>query len=67
MPMKLITKKWGVTLVKGGKKVSINVSTTARKFMREKGIEDVTFRLLAFNIAGCMGMVREIDHRYDAP
>ena len=46
----------------------VNISKSAKKFLQEKGIEDVTFNLIEANVAGCcVGIVKEIQPVYKAP
>jgi hypothetical protein len=47
--------------------MKIQISKSAKRFMEDRGIEDVTFRLIAMCVSGCFGMVKEIEPRYDAP
>jgi len=47
---------------------SLNISIAARKFLQEKRIGDVTFNLLQSDVVGCcVGIVKEIVPRYEAP
>ncbi|MDH3883278.1 MAG: hypothetical protein OET63_03620 [Desulfobacterales bacterium] len=47
---------------------SLNISIAARKFLQEKRIGDVTFNLLESDVVGCcVGIVKEIVPRYEAP
>jgi len=44
------------------------ITDSARRFMEEKNIEDVTFRLIEDEVAGCcVGVLREIEPVYRAP
>lgn len=46
----------------------LKISESARKFMQEHQIEDVTFNLLEQDVTGCcLGMVKEIQPVYRAP
>ena len=46
---------------------NISISSSARKFMEERGIEDVTFNLKVMEPAGCsLGIVKEIEPFYEA-
>lgn len=46
----------------------IKLSKSACKFIKSKGIEDVTFKLLEFEVSGCcVGIVKEIEQVYTAP
>ena len=48
-------------------KKSISVSPSARKFMEERGIQDVTFNLKVVLPAGCcVGIIKEIEPVYEA-
>lgn len=48
--------------------MSIKITPRAKKFIEEKGIEDVTFRLNVHKPAGCcIGIVKEIQPVYEAP
>ena len=47
---------------------SLKISIAARKFLQEKRIGDVTFNLLQSDVVGCcVGIVKEIVPRYEAP
>ena len=48
--------------------MSIKITARAKKFMEEKRIEDVTFRLIVHKPAGCcVGIAKEIQPVYEAP
>jgi len=48
--------------------MKIKISKTARKFLQEKGIGEVTFNLFESDVAGCcLGIVKEIVPKYEAP
>jgi hypothetical protein len=48
--------------------LNIKISKSAKKFIRQKGIEDVTFDLFEAGVAGCcVGVVKEITPEYKAP
>ena len=48
--------------------LKIKISKSARLFLRDKGIEDITFNLIEANVAGCcIGVVKEIVPVYEAP
>jgi hypothetical protein len=48
-------------------KKRISVSPSARKFMEERGIQDVTFNLKVVLPAGCcVGIIKEIEPVYEA-
>ena len=48
--------------------LNIKISKSARKFIQERDIEDVTFQLIEQNVAGCfIGMAKEIRPVYKAP
>lgn len=48
--------------------MKIKISKTARKFLQEKGIGDVTFNLFESDVVGCcVGIVKEIVSKYEAP
>lgn len=48
--------------------LNIKISKSAKKFIRQKGIEDVTFNLFEAEVAGCcVGVVKEITPEYKAP
>jgi len=48
--------------------LNIKISKSARKFLLNKGIEDVTFDLFEAEVAGCcVGVVKEIKPEYKAP
>ena len=48
--------------------MKIEISNSARKFLEENGIEDVTFNLLEADVKGCcLGIVKEIVPNYVAP
>jgi hypothetical protein len=48
--------------------LSIKISKSARKFIQEKAITDVTFNLIESDVAGCcVGIVKEIEPVYKAP
>ena len=47
---------------------SIKISKSAKKFIQEKAIKDVTFNLIESDVAGCcVGIVKEIEPVYQAP
>ncbi len=47
--------------------MNISISPSAKKFMEERGIENVTFNLKVVEPAGCsLGIVKEIEPVYDA-
>ena len=47
---------------------NINISKSAKKFLQEKGIEDITFNLIETDVAGCcVGIVKEIEPVHKAP
>lgn len=44
------------------------ISKSARKFIKEKKIKDVTFNLIEGDVAGCcVGIVKDIEPVYKAP
>jgi hypothetical protein len=43
------------------------ITNGARKFMDERGIATVTFRLIEDSVGCCMGVVKEIEPLYEAP
>ena len=43
---------------------NISISSSARKFMEERGIEDVTFNLIEEPVGCCIGIVKEIEALY---
>ena len=46
----------------------IKITKSAKKFIQEKAIEDVTFNLIESDVAGCcVGIVKEIEPVYKAP
>jgi len=46
---------------------NISISSSAKKFMEERGIEDVTFSLAVMEPAGCsLGIIKEIEPVYEA-
>ena len=46
----------------------IKISEAAKRFFKQKGIEDVTFNLIEAEVAGCcVGIVKEIEPVYKAP
>lgn len=45
---------------------NISISSSARKFMEERGIEDVTFNLIEEPVGCCIGIVKEIEPVYEA-
>ena len=46
--------------------MNISISPSAKKFMDERGIEDVTFNLKVIEPAGCaLGIVKEIEPVYE--
>ncbi|MBW1911000.1 MAG: hypothetical protein JRJ11_15930 [Deltaproteobacteria bacterium] len=46
---------------------SISISSSAKKFVEERGIKDVTFNLKVMEPAGCsLGIVKEIEPVYEA-
>ena len=48
--------------------LNIKISRSAKKFIREKEIEDVTFNLIAHDVSGCcIGFAQEIKPVYKAP
>ena len=48
--------------------LTINLSKSACKFIQERDIEDVTFKLKELEVAGCcVGIVKEIEPVYNAP
>ncbi len=48
--------------------MKIKISKTARKFLQEKGIGEVTFNLFESDVAGCcLGIVKEIVSKHEAP
>jgi hypothetical protein len=48
--------------------MKISLSKPAKKFMQEKQINDVTFSLLESDVVGCcVGFVKEIVSKYEAP
>jgi len=50
------------------KTLNIKISKSAKRFIRQKGIEDVTFNLFEAEVAGCcVGVVKEITPEYKAP
>ena len=45
--------------------MKISITSSAKKFMEERGIQDVTFRLKVLEAAGCcLGIVKEIEPSY---
>ena len=47
--------------------MNISISPSARKFMEERGIEDVSFNLKVMEPAGCcVGIIKEIEPVYEA-
>ena len=57
-------------LFAGGKvmqNTSISINSSAKKFIEERGIKDVTFNLKVMEPAGCsLGIVKEIEPVYEA-
>ena len=50
------------------KTLNIKISKSAKRFILEKGIEDVTFNLFEAEVTGCcVGVVKEITPEYKAP
>ena len=48
--------------------LNLKVSDSAKKFLMEKGIVDVTFNLITADVLGCcIGFVRDIEPDYRAP
>lgn len=48
--------------------MKINLSDSAKNFLREKQINDVTFNLFESDVVGCcVGFVKEIVSKYEAP
>ncbi len=48
--------------------LKIKISESAKKFIRQRNIEDVTFILIAQGVSGCcIGMVKDIKPVYKAP
>lgn len=48
--------------------MKINLSKPAEKFLRENQIKDITFNLFESDVVGCcVGFVKEIVSRYEAP
>jgi len=48
--------------------VNIKISKSAKKFIQENGIKDVTFNLFESDVAGCcVGIVKDIIPEYNAP
>jgi hypothetical protein len=46
----------------------VKISKSARKFLQEREIEDVTFNLIEQDVAGCcIGVAKEITPEYKAP
>ena len=46
----------------------MKISKSARKFLQEQKIEDVTFNLIEQDVAGCcIGVAKEIKPEYKAP
>jgi hypothetical protein len=46
----------------------VKISKSARKFLQERNIVDVTFNLIEQNVAGCcIGVAKEIKPEYKAP
>lgn len=44
------------------------ITNSAKKFMEERNIKDVTFRLIEDEVTGCcVGVLREIEPVYQAP
>ena len=44
------------------------MSKSAKRFIKEKKIKDVTFQLIESDVAGCcVGIVKEIEPVYEAP
>ncbi len=49
-------------------KLNIKISRSAKKFIRERNIEDITFNLIAHEVSGCcIGIAKEIKPVYKAP
>ncbi len=47
--------------------MKISISTSAKKFMKKRDIEDVTFKLKVVTLTGCcLGIVKEIEPTYEA-
>ena len=50
------------------KNINVKISKSAKKFIRENGIKDVTFNLFESDVAGCcVGVVKDIIPEYMAP
>ena len=48
--------------------LKIKISKSARRFLHEKGVEDITFNLIEIDVAGCcIGVAKEIVPVYEAP
>ena len=46
----------------------MKITKSARKFLREQEIEDITFHLIEQSVVGCcIGVAREINPEYKAP
>jgi len=43
------------------------ITDAARKFMDERGIDTITFRLIEETMGCCVGVVKEIEPLYEAP
>jgi len=50
------------------KNINMKISKSAKKFIQERDIEDVTFNLIEQDVAGCcIGVAKEIKSVYKAP
>ncbi len=47
--------------------MNVRISKSARKFIQDVGITDVTFKLVEFDVRGAMGIIKEVHPRYQAP
>ena len=48
--------------------MALKISASAKKYMDERGIRDVTFKLLQYRAAGCcIGIVKDIEAYHEAP
>lgn len=47
--------------------VGFSISKSAKKLIQDKGITDVTFKLVELDIRGAMGIIKEIRPFYQAP
>lgn len=48
--------------------MAMKISASAKRYMDERGIRDVTFKLMHYRPAGCcVGIVKEIEAHHQAP